>query len=116
MQSCAELVKELHKSFLEQKEIDIKQICIQERSQLFDDIDDMLYKRKFRKTNIYEYNDKVFDCDALDFESVLYNNHFKISTETYSHGYEHNTEKNYITITKKPHCPEKNELMVFKLL
>ena len=99
MTMCDKLIDELKKCLLNKKKIiNIKQIIIKQEPSLMDDVDTE-YSRI--KTNIYELNNKLFNCENKDsIKEYLNINKLEISSEDYPNMLESRSYHNNITIKK----------------
>ena len=97
MSDCYNLMEELKKCLINKQTVDIKQIFIQQEPDLFDDLDTPLNNIK---TNIYELNNKLFNCKNNNIIEHLHNNKLKISSQDYPFMYESHSNLNNITIKK----------------
>lgn len=95
---CDKLINEFKKCLLNNKIVKIKQIIIKEEPCLMDDVDTEYYRIK---TNIYEVNNKLFNCENKDsIKEYLRINKLEISSEDYPNMTESRSYHNNITINK----------------
>lgn len=97
MSECSNLMDELNKCLINKQTIDIKQIYIQQKFDLFDDLDTSYRNIKI---NIFELNNKLFNCKNDSIIKYLHINKLKISSEDHPHMYESHYNLNNITIQK----------------
>lgn len=104
MSSCSDLINELKKCLLQNKEVNIEQIIIthsqySDQLEFFDDIKFFHYS-----SNIFKFNKKLFDCtENKNINNLLRDNNLCISKEKYSNirSVIHRHGNNIITVNKK---------------
>lgn len=97
MSSCDNLIDELRKCLLNKQNVNIKEVIVQQKPALFDNLDT---EYNYIKTNIYELNNKLFNCKNNSIKEHLLNYKLEITSENYPNIHDSYSKLNNITINK----------------